>query len=85
MSIIVYGPKGCGKTRNSVALMKAFGMTHICDGYDLCYAVALKREAFKAGKVLYLTSMSPPPDLSMDQDRRVIEFSRAMDMLGARK
>lgn len=31
MSVIIYGPQGCGKTRNAEALAKHFGLNHIID------------------------------------------------------
>lgn len=34
MSVIIYGPQGCGKTRNAEALMKRFGLHHLIDGED---------------------------------------------------
>lgn len=33
MSVLVHGPMGCGKTRNSEALRRHFGMRHILDGW----------------------------------------------------
>ena len=37
MSVITYGPQGCGKTRNAQALAKHFGLNHIIDdGEDEC-------------------------------------------------
>ena len=31
MSVIVYGPAGCGKTHNAKRLMKHFGMSRVID------------------------------------------------------
>ncbi len=31
MSKIIYGPQGCGKTRNAKALMEHFGLKHLID------------------------------------------------------
>ena len=37
--VIVYGPQGCGKTRNAQAIAKHLGLTNIidewCPGYEL--------------------------------------------------
>ena len=37
-SFIVYGPQGCGKTRNAEALRKALKCRFICDKEDDVYA-----------------------------------------------
>ena len=35
MSVIVYGPQGCGKTRNAGVMMRHFGLKHLIDnGFD---------------------------------------------------
>lgn len=34
MGIIIYGPQGCGKTRNADKLAKHFGLSKIVDNYD---------------------------------------------------
>lgn len=31
MSVIIYGPQGCGKTTHAKALMKHFGLNHLID------------------------------------------------------
>ena len=33
MSIVVYGPQGCGKTRNKTALQAHFGMGQVIDDW----------------------------------------------------
>ncbi len=33
MSVIIYGPQGCGKTRNKTALAQYFGLTNIIDDW----------------------------------------------------
>jgi len=33
-SVVVYGPTGCGKTRNAERMLKAFGLQFIYDGYS---------------------------------------------------
>lgn len=32
-TVIIYGPQGCGKTRNAQVIAKAFGLTAILDGW----------------------------------------------------
>lgn len=32
-TVIIYGPQGCGKTRNAQLIAKAFGLTAILDGW----------------------------------------------------
>lgn len=34
MSIVVYGPQGCGKTRNKAALAAHFGLSNIIDDWS---------------------------------------------------
>lgn len=31
MSVIVYGPQGCGKSKNAKAMMAHFGLKHLID------------------------------------------------------
>jgi SpoVK/Ycf46/Vps4 family AAA+-type ATPase len=52
-SVIVYGPQGCGKTRNAEALMVAYDCEQVCDD-DLFHASGFKFEP-DAG-ILYLTN-----------------------------
>lgn len=33
-SIVVYGPKGCGKTRNALKIATAYGLRRIFDNYS---------------------------------------------------
>lgn len=34
MPLIIYGPQGCGKTRNAQRLAAHFGLKNILDGWD---------------------------------------------------
>ena len=84
MSMIVHGPQGCGKTRNGELLRRHFKLSRIVDcglGCDLASAYTLlstahKREVFKGGNTLYLTSEPPPAHL--DGARRIVSFDEAM-------
>lgn len=84
MSIIIYGPQGCGKTRHAEALRRFFKMDEVCDDEMDPYPLTLVQQAeFKAGKVLFLTNIEPR---SKDYDtrygdydnRRVYSFEQAM-------
>jgi len=71
-SVVIYGPQGCGKTTNSVALAKFFGVNRIVDG-------GLVPAPAKCGMdTLYLTNQRP--EWAEDHDRRVIAFADAMRM-----
>ncbi len=34
LSVVVYGPKGCGKTRNAIKIAAAYGLRRIFDNYS---------------------------------------------------
>jgi hypothetical protein len=53
-SVIVYGPQGCGKTRNAERIRKHFGLERIVD--DFCGIIG---PAFDKG-ILYLTCFDDP-------------------------
>jgi hypothetical protein len=79
MSYIVYGPQGCGKTRNAALLRDYFGCINFSDSHPNPYGrLRSAPVTFKAEKVLYLTSEQPPEDVFYD--RRVISFAEAMRM-----
>ncbi len=69
-SVIVYGPQGCGKTRNAEILKKHFGVNHIIDGWQR----NMKAPSFDH---LILTN-----DLTMGlvSSRRVISYEKAMSI-----
>ena len=95
MSIIVYGPQGCGKTRNAAVLLKAFKLTKAVDAddttelrlprNDLYYAWAHQphRGTLERKRLLILTHEEPPTELLCD--RRVLSFQRAMFLATARE
>lgn len=35
MSVVVYGPQGCGKTRNAKSIMKALGLSKVVEADEL--------------------------------------------------
>ena len=87
MSIIIHGPQGCGKTRSAERLRKYFGMDEICDDEMDPYPLTIAQQTeFKAGKVLYLTSIAPK-DKDYDtrwgdyDTRRVLSFQQAMKLM----
>ena len=80
-SVIVYGPQGCGKTRNADALVKHFGVR---ESVDLEESL-IRGSQLKQTGVLYLTSRTPEELISdgfIDRDaRRVFSFDEAMRMM----
>lgn len=70
-SIVVYGPQGCGKTRNASAIAKAFGLREIVDDWSPRSAV-LKRQS---EGTLFLTSEPLRPN---EFGQRVYSFDEAM-------
>jgi len=71
MITIVYGPMGCGKTRNAERLARHFGATEIVDGWD--------GRSNLPPNCLALT-VEPPPRI---RGARVIPFQDAIVMVGA--
>lgn len=55
LSTVVYGPQGCGKTRNAKRIAKALNLRTIVDDWDFGSGAAWPR----AGALL-LTSTTPP-------------------------
>ncbi len=70
-SIVVYGPKGCGKTRNAKAIAKAFGLGDIVDDWEPRTPV-LKRQSVNT---LFLTNVAP---YGSEFSRRIYTFDEAM-------
>lgn len=88
MSIIIYGPPGCGKTRNAERLRRHFGMHEIVDdGSDPFPLTQNQVYEFKMGRTLFLTQIAPQSkDYSFHSfgdsgGRRVISFETAMKMM----
>lgn len=87
MSIIIYGPQGCGKTLHAERLRKHFKMDEVCDDEMDPYPLTVRQQTeFKAGKVLFLTNITPK-DKDYDtrwgdyDTRRVFSFEQVMKLL----
>lgn len=87
MSIIIYGPQGCGKTSHAERFRRHFKMDEVCDDEMDPYPLTVQQqEEFKAGKVLFLTPIDPK---SKEYDtrygdydnRRVFSFDQALKLL----
>lgn len=86
MSIIIYGPQACGKTRNAEKLRSHFKMDEVADTDATCgadpYPISAKQVAeFKRGKILFLTNIDPRGNACNLHSRRVISFSEAMEQI----
>lgn len=68
-SVIVYGPQGCGKTRNAEALRIHFGLSTVCEADEWKVQPPLT-------DALILTNATPP-----DEVRRKLSFEEAMARL----
>ena len=61
MSVIVYGPQGCGKTVNAEKLRKFLDCDKVVDGDRNPYPRGDKQRCmFYSGKILFLTNEEPP-------------------------
>lgn len=76
MITIVYGPMGCGKTRNADQLRRFFAARRIVDGWP-----NLEDNQLRQGD-LALTYLDPPYDV---RGARCVSFDRAMRMMGDRQ
>lgn len=72
-SVIVYGPKGCGKTRNAERLRAHFGLDHVIDDW----APGRDGGLIPMFGVLVLTS-AVVPDLHFKHGVRWVDFDSAM-------
>lgn len=73
-SIVVYGPQGCGKSKNAKAFMKFFGLNCLFDGHPI-------ELGYPKFDTLVLTNHHP--STLQKWNRRVIEFDKAMAMMNA--
>ena len=90
MSIIVYGPQGCGKTHHSQALRAHFKLSAVLDDHE----PPLRGGVFellqnpkyapqvKALNALILTAERPPHFVMEIEPRRVLSFAQAMKQAG---
>lgn len=83
MSVILYGPQGCGKTIHAPRIAAYFKLERIVDESEqgvspgsvyLLPLAGLQR--FAAGRKLYLTCEEPPPDLLGSS--RVVSIAMAL-------
>lgn len=68
-SWIVYGPQGCGKTRNAKTIAKSLGLSHIRDDWNGKFA------SFARTNTLHITN--DLPEWAKD-NRRVLTYTEAM-------
>lgn len=76
MSIVVYGPQGCGKGLHAEELRKAFRLAYIV--HDAIDVYRRWGPDLKARRALFLTHEEPPKDHG--ETRRFIPFDRALAM-----
>jgi cytidylate kinase len=72
-SVIVYGPQGCGKTRNARRIARALGLKRIVDGFSF------DDRRFDKQDTLLLTNEEPPAHA-----RRAMSYDDAMRRVRAR-
>lgn len=70
-SVIVYGPQGCGKTKNASLLRRKFNLQNVIDGWDV--NIKIPREG-----ALVLTNTKP--DEKKFKDFTVMSFEKAMSI-----
>jgi hypothetical protein len=73
-SLIVYGPAGCGKTRNAKLIMEYFGLSRIVDE-GVCRITEI--DCYGS---LYL--MQTPPPLAKRNGARSRSFDQIKDVIG---
>ena len=73
-SVVVYGPQGCGKTRNARCIARALNLPRIIDDWSLDSGRAWPRTG-----ALLLTN-TPPPDWFR---YRVVSYHDAMKQVAA--
>jgi len=84
MSIVIYGPQGCGKTRHAERLRQFYKLERVIEQLspesppDIWASLSNLEQAaqMKAKNALYITDEAPPEQLQ--GNRRVIAFEDAM-------
>jgi hypothetical protein len=69
-SLIVYGPQGCGKTRNAEALREGYGLDRVIEDWDP------NRHPYTAQGILYLCVERPR--WARESNQRCLDFLSAM-------
>jgi len=72
-TILVYGPQGCGKTRNAERIAQALGLTTIIDAFEL------SKQPWPRAGALLLTNEKPPKRTRL----HVMSFEQAMNRVPA--
>ncbi len=75
-SIVIHGPKGCGKTLNGQRLARRFGLTRVVDEDGPNWDLPIP------ANTLLLTSDEPPPGAVGLINVRVMSFAEAMHECG---
>lgn len=73
-SIVVFGAKGTGKTTNSLAIARHFGLTKVLDEWQ-------PNDAFPETDTLILTNYDPRNVVPILGDRRVISIGDALRVI----
>lgn len=77
MSVVIYGPQGCGKSRAARQLAEHYGCTAISDDGRFRYPhTPAEWHAFDSESILFLTHEPPPLGCC---DRRIIAFETAIN------
>lgn len=86
MSIIVFGPPGCGKTRNAELLRQYFCCETVVDADFDPYPISKKQvKEFLDGTILFLTNIDPANNnyaTHHDYVRRVFPYHLAIAAAG---
>lgn len=80
-SIVIYGPRGCGKTINAERLQKHFGLERIVDEGKDYWPFDRKGPALESKGVLYLVE-EPPLTVKKLNGAILMKFTDAMHLAG---
>ena len=73
MSVVVYGPQGCGKTRNAKSIMQALGLSKVIEADEL------HGRPYPRYRTLLLTNQRPAASFRLP----VMSFKDAMKQVQA--